>query len=627
MNTAGKRLFEKWMRRAIFIPLCWVLAFILVSSCPLPAETATAGNGADRSEMLRLLEEAPSLSSYAGKEALVLSRHLKSRLMADGSMEKSSRWVILYRGKLPANWETWTVPAPEGGQGRISRAELYTVQGVKFIRALDVEQSSEGGGKGSLVRIPEASDQSLLLVETVQRFPRRFDLNDQAWVALDMPQWELEVEVEVPRGAKVHWAASGIGQPEKKQERGTDRYIWSAKNLPAWQGLSVLDSGRTSLGFSLEEGLEPSLETLGELESRPFPVPARLSRLISGKDPEKSGLRLLQSVNDDESRIQSLPASWIRPTADAALGEGPWTDWEATLIAASVLKTLGWTATVWWLPSVPVGETVPAGVSLWACPVIEASPPNGKPFLFKRGAAWGAGRVPSPLIGASLYRLEGGKVLTMRIPEGSSSSNRLSARWELDLDDAGFATGKLVVQLRGGWDYLLRTGADTSREKAAELAREMLANTPFLSGMGTPELTESASGLRIAVPVRGLLGISAQKDLLVRFPATGLSGAREILEERGNSSLRFPFSIQQEFLIRIPSGYRVLEPPALRGKNAGRVTVEETFRSREKKGIVEASQLVGIAVSRLDESGFTALNEALVQALRWGTNSIPLRKR
>jgi hypothetical protein len=215
----------------------------------------------------------------------------------------------------------------------------------------------------------------------------------------------------------------------------------------------------------------------------------------------------------------------------------------------------------------------------------------------------------------------------MRIPEGSASSNRLSARWELDLDDAGFATGKLVVQLRGGWDYLLRTGADTSREKAAELAREMLANTPFLSGMGTPELTESASGLRIAVPVRGLLGISAQKDLLVRFPATGLSGAREILEERGNSSLRFPFSIQQEFLIRIPSGYRVLEPPALRGKNAGRVTVEETFRSREKKGILEASQLVGIAVSRLDESGLTALNEALVQALRWGTNSIPLRKR
>jgi hypothetical protein len=356
-------------------------------------------------------------------------------------------------------------------------------------------------------------------------------------------------------------------------------------------------------------------------------MPAKLARLTSGKDPEKSGLRLLQSVNEDESRIQSLPANWIRPLADAALGDGPWTDWEATLIALSGLKSLGWIATVWWLPSVPVGESVPAGISMWACPVIEASPPNGKTFLFKRGAAWGAGKVPSPLIGTSLYRLEGGKVLKMRIPEGSASSNRFSARWELDLDETGFAAGKLTVQLRGGWDYLLRTGADTSREKAAELAREMLANTPFLSGMGTPELTESASGLRIVIPVRGLLGISAQKDLLVRFPATGLSEAREILEERGNSSLRFPFSIQQEFLIRIPKGYRVLESPALRGKNAGRVTVEETFRNREKKGLVEASQLVGIAVSRLDESGSTALNEALVQALRWGTNSIPLRKR
>ncbi|MCK7470664.1 MAG: hypothetical protein MZU95_07635 [Desulfomicrobium escambiense] len=100
------------------------------------------------------------------------------------------------------------------------------------------------------------------------------------------------------------------------------------------------------------------------------------------------------------------------------------------------------------------------------------------------------------------------------------------------LDPAGSASGNLEVQLRGGWDYLLRTGTTVSPEKTETLVREMLAPTPFLSGMGTPELTESGGGLRILVPVRGLLGIATQKDLLVRFPATALLESGNSLKAR-----------------------------------------------------------------------------------------------
>jgi hypothetical protein len=577
--------------------------------------------------MVRLLEEAPSLSSYPGKGAVVLSRHLKNRLLSDGSMERNARWILLYKGKLPSKWESWTISAPEGGSVAFSRAELYTAEGVKLLRTLEVTESEEGGAKNALVKIPEASNESLLFIETVQKFPRRFNLDDHAWIALDLPQWELQVEVEVPRGTLFYWAGSGIGQPEKADILGTDHYSWKAKNTPAWQGLSILDSGRASLGFSLRTGLLTSLESLRELESKPVPIPRRLASGLSAKDPERSGYRLLQALNEEKSTSESLPPDWIRPTVAPAFDEGPWTDWEATLIAVSGLKSLGWTAIVWWLPSIPVTENVPAGNSLWACPVIEATPPGGKPFLFKRGSSSGPGKLPSVLIGTTLYRLEGGKVLTMKNQEGSASSNRLSARWELDLDEAGFARGKLLIGFRGGWDYLIRNGATASRERAVDLAREMLASTPFLSEMGTPELSDSGSGLRIIVPVKGLLGISAQKDLLVKFPAVDFPGIRELLEGKGLFSLRFPFSIQQEFMIRLPAGYRVLEPPAMRGRDMGKAVVEENFMSREKKGLVEGSQLVSIKTSRLDENGLSALNQSLAQALKWGANSIPLRKR
>jgi len=627
LKTAGKLFPEARTRRSL-LSFCYCVFLLLLSFTFFsPAVKASAVDETARVEMARLLEEAPSLSSYPGKGAVVLSRHLKNRLLADGSMERSTRLILLYKGTLPAKWGSWTIPAPEGGSVAIGRAELFAVAGVKPLRTLEVTESDEGGTKTASVKIPEASEESLLFIETVQKFPRRFNLDDQVWIALDLPQWELQVEVEVPRGTKLHWAGSGIGQPEKTERLGTDRYAWVAKNTPAWQGLSILDSGRSSLGFSLRTGLLSSLESLRELESKPVPVPQRLASGLSAKDSGRSGFRLLQALNEEKSSNESLPANWIRPASAPAFGEGPWTDWEATLFAVSGLKSLGWTAIVWWLPSMPVTENVPAGNSLWACPVVEATPPGGKAFLFKRGSASSPGKIPSVLIGTTLYRLDGGKVLTMKNPEGSASSNRLAVRWELDLDGAGFATGKLLLNFRGGWDYLLRNGAPASRESAAELAREMLVPTPFLSGMGTPELSDSGSGLRIIVPVKGLLGISAQKDLLVRFPATDFPGIRELLEGGGKFSLRFPFSIQQEFLIRLPAGYRVLEPPAMRERNMGKAMVEESFRSKEKKGLVEASQLVSITASRLDENGLTALNESLAQALRWGANSIPLRKR
>jgi hypothetical protein len=604
----------------IFLPI-----FLLF----LVGSTADAFGPDPRPDVKRLLEEAPSLSSYPGKMAVVLSRHVSNRLLADGSMERTTRWVLLYKGLLPERWQTWTVAAPEGGSAGFAKAETYSVPAVNRIGSLEVSEFRDGGGKGASLKVPEAQEETVLLIETVQTFPRRFDLDDHVWVELDLPQWELRIDVEIPRGTKLNWAGAGVGQPERTQERGVERYSWTAKNLPAGQELSILDNGRPSLGFSLKGGLVSSLEALREVENGTMEIPKELKGLLSGRNPEKSGTLFLASLNNEANWDGRLPENWVRPASATSLREEEAkTEWESTLMARTGLKSIGWNVTTWWLPAIPVSENLPAGISQWTSPVLEVAPPGaGKTFLFKAGAASSPGRTPSPLIGATLYRLEGEKVIKTRVPEGSASGNRLSARWELALDEAGFANGKLWIQLRGGWDYLLRTKGKASPEKALGLVREMLASTPFLSGMGEPELSESGGGLQIRVPVRGLLGIASQKDLLVRFPATSLPGLKEILEETGRITLRFPFSIQQEYALSLPKGYHVLEPPASRGKSIGKITVEESFRYREKRDLVEAGQLVSITASRLDENGISALKDSLAQALRWGTNSIPLRKR
>jgi hypothetical protein len=260
--------------------------------------------------------------------------------------------------------------------------------------------------------------------------------------------------------------------------------------------------------------------------------------------------------------------------------------------------------------------------------VLEVSLSKGGPsFFFTAKAETVSGKTPSFLNGATLYRLDGETVLKTKIPEGGASGNRLTAKWQLQLDETGYARGKLLLQIKGGWDSLLRNTEESLAERAMALTREMVSATPFVSGMGEPKISESGNGIEILVPIDGLLGIASQKDLLVRFPAPNVPGIRDLLEEDGRVKLRFPFSVRQEFSLELPKGFRVLEPPSLKKKSTGKITVEETFRNNEKKARVEAEQLLTVSASSFDENEAPALKDSLAQILRWGTNSIPLRRR
>ena len=613
-----KRRFKAGLRRVFGWLLVSLFIQVLLVSLAFAMEDP-------RQEMKRLLEEAPSLSSYPAVKALVLSRSVENRLLADGSMERKTRWIILYRGSLPEGWQTWRLPAPEGGTARFVRAERYSVLAIEKADRLGI---SEGGNGVAVLRIPESSGESILYVETAQVFPRRFELDDLVSLELDLPQWELSIEVTVPEGSRLSWAASGIGQPERSREKGIERFSWNAKNLPPMPKRTLLDRGIPALGFSLKSGLVTSLRTVQDIEKGSSRLPQRLSRLLSGKNPEKTARDFVAALTAGDNMETVLPKESVRTPGGVFPENGPWTEWERTLFAAHGLKSLGWSVRTWWLPAIPVGPEPPAGIALWTSPVLEVSAPrSGQSFFFTARPDGVFGRTPSWLYGATLYRLEGDNVLKTKIPEGSPSGNRLSAKWQLKLDEAGFARGKLLVELKGGWDFLLRDGERSLGERALRLLQDLLSGTPFASGMGELKFSESTSGIEISVPVNGLLGIASQKDLLVQFPSVSIPGIREILEETGTVKLRFPFSVRQELVLELPAGFRVLEPPSLKRRTVGRTAVEETFRNIEKKSRVETEQLVTVSASGFEQNEAAGLKDTLAQVLRWATNSIPLRKR
>ena len=65
----------------------------------------------------------------------------------------------------------------------------------------------------------------------------------------------------------------------------------------------------------------------------------------------------------------------------------------------------------------------------------------------------------------------------------------------------------------------------------------------------------------------------------------------------------------------------------MKAKKEGLVAVEEIFRNRDRKGLVEATQVVSVKSVRLDQKAYEEMKESLFRALRWGANTIPLRKR
>lgn len=569
----------------------------------------------------RLASEAPSLAAFPDSPGVVWLRQVRYSLLADGTLERGERWLLLAGERLPESWSLWRVPVPPGGSARVEEGGWYNPLTSQKEGDLTVVTRKEPGMDFLEIRVPREAAGRVVALSTVQRFPGRTNVDGVLFLALDLPVWEQSVVVEVPGDKRLYWTARGVGEPRKTSDRGTDRYEWTLRNQAPWQGGSLVEDRRPALAFSLRKGLEGALASLGDREValRTVPLPGAWNALSRSPNVAGRGEKLLQHLAGVPS-LPGLPWYWIRT---APPEQGPWTEGERTLLASAWLRRLGWTVSVWWQPLLPAKEDGPATDLLWLRPVLEVSAPGVPSTFYFPGQAAALGQLAPNLYGQTLYRLEGEKVLSRELPRGDAKDHRLSVRWTFGLNDLGVGEGTLEMTVRGAWvDLLAPEGLPTPEKLEGWMAQRLLLSGPRLRTERSV-LEPLPSGFRLRTQVRGALGIAQGPVLLLRLPTAVPALLETLLKTPPPYTLRFPFILEQDVTVALPPGYEMLAAPPL---NMGE-GLQQKLVVWPKKGSLEAENRWIVKGGAVDAARARTLGEQLVQVLRTLEQGIPLKKR
>ncbi len=572
-------------------------------------------------EVRRLAREVPPGGGEGS--GMVWQRRSEYELQADGSLVRRSRWIVELPSRGAEAWRLWDIPVPVGGKAELLASGLYDAQTGRPLAPLSVENDDEGGIASLRVRAPR-HDGAVVALEYLQVFPRRMNVDDVVWLALDLPQWEQVITVRVPQGSAFFWKGVEAPAPEVTDEGPWESYEWRVVNRPAWPGMGLLSQGRPVLTFSLRKGPREALTPLDYLESLPLPEPkGAFARALRGANRIAAGKRLLGLMNGSSTLLEGAPWDAVRP-GELISPEGPWTSWERVLLLRRWLEKVGWKATLWWIPVLDLGDDAPATARAWLRPVLELKPSGGGEFFWDVGQNVAPGEVPSALWGATILRREGARVERRSMGKGALETHRFSVEWTLSLDQEGVARGSVDVTLRGGWVGIFAPQGVPEADAVKSQIR-------WPSGAGRPVLGEATRtvypyGYRFSFPVTVPLGIPGPGRVLVRFPGVDLPWTADLRCAAAPCALRFPFVFEQRFSLALPKGYRVLDLPK-GGERGRRVVLKETVRYREKYHEVVGESRLLVKDVRLGDPELAELESALAAEARWGGHQIPLMKK
>lgn len=598
-----------------FLPLC-LLFLVLVTPCWSAQDTG--------SEIRRLLNEAPPLASFPGAPGMIWKQHLEYRMLADGSLEKTTRWFILSGKDLPEAWRAWTPTVRSDGSIEVLESGIFDPLTGRIVMPL-LPKVIEGEGFRTVeIRSPELEEEQLLCVAFREFIPSRYNVDDFLWAAFGIPVWEQTVVVEVPAESTFNWKGHDVPEPSMEEGQGVRRYTWTMVNRAPLGKPTVAVPQRPYLAFSLLKGIRPALDDLGAIAQQGVNVqaPQALSCYLRGDKALKRIRRFLDALDASSHHLEGVPGRLVRSSGSLA-GSESWTDWERTLLAGHWLRSSGVGVDVCWLPKVSQEKDGPATAMAWARPVLEIQPKGGDVFLWSAGQRDAVGESFS-LFGQTLYRVENGGFRARKVPSGEVEDHRLILTWNLALDDTGAMEGTLRVDVRGGWMELL---GDSSLGMAALDSLISMPHLPHLA-MEKPEVGTGDDSVRFEIPVSFNAGIpSGAGALLLRFPSAGFPALDVSRVPMGDSlSLRFPFVVDQRYNIHLPEGYRVVATPSLAGTENGAVRFSEELRERAKKGRLEGSFRMVVTERELDSDQARKFEGVSRRVAQWGALTIPLKK-
>jgi len=614
--------YKKTAYKAIFL-------FLLMLSLSVFSAVSAAAEDDSLALIRRYVQQVPPLTAY-GKDvrAMVWHRSQAYKMLADGTLMETSRWLIYSESPLSGQRSSWKIASAGDEKLEITEAAVYDPVEFKLIATLYPKKVNSQGMHWYEIDVPPLDVPHVLSICYKKECPGKWNVDDVVPIDLDLPQWRVLVTVSVPHNSSLTWALGGDNQVEPKLTIGAeDSYSWEFINRPALAGFDLKDDGGSYIAFSMRNGwlnaIKPLEDWAGSLRSV---VPDAVNKALNRGDKSKSGKEILDWAKDKKLIIDGPELYSLRRNAESMPKEGPWTVWERNVLLGHWLSMAGWDVRVNWVPLFVPKESVPGTPCMIARPVLEVKMPGSSAYKFLDlgGSLTEGNAIPDSLWGRTLCYYDGTDIKFKQLSSGNVADHRLRAKWNLQLSDSGKVEGTLELTFGGAWPYII-FGKDGDFSKMSSIVRLY----PSQLGVKWEDLKVSVKSNEVTMtcPVSGLLGIADGDRMLLRTPSIAFGGLSVLDALEVGSKLRLPFLIEEISTIKLPQGHQVLSMPLLSSKLNGKIKWEQTIDEKSRGRIVEAKYRFLVDETSMDEETLSSLRAGLKALQQWNNMAIPIRKR
>lgn len=568
----------------------------------------------------RMIQECPYFSDHPGSNGIIWLKDVHYSLGADGSMTRLSTRVILARRGISDRWTRWSFPILDGGTVEVLSAALYDPGSGRVITPVLPRKAEAGGVPFMEVLFPDLQDEFIIVLSLREVLPKRFAVEDFLWVNEELPQWEQKITVDVPGGMELVIASSDVA--EAKKEKGIrDRYFWHIVNSPAWTGRTLKNDARSYLSFSTRKGTEPLARLLDGLDSIFIPQPPiAVQAMLDQGTGLKAGYFLIDWMKKAPEFSMGFPSSFVRSSIPS---EGPWTQWEKVLLLNRWIRKAGWESHLQWLAAYPLNSESPAAEASVIRPVMELNFPGISSFYCDLGEGSSPGENPPSLWGKRIYTPSGSGLEGRVISGSTAAEHRLSMEWTLSLDADGVTSGKVDVFVRNGWVAFFFPGGSPSGDLVKRMTAELFPGMKFTEGNET--VVPIKYGWKITLPAELKQTIVNGRAMLVPFPAAAPSWLAELGKTSGEYRMRFPFVVEQNFTLKLPSKSEVVMMPSAVNRTLDKIHYEETIYHNKRRNTIAAGVKLVLSSDTITDNVGKSLSESVRRWMDYASKTLPLR--
>ncbi|MBP6332690.1 MAG: hypothetical protein KA342_04500 [Aminivibrio sp.] len=593
---------------ALLLAVCW-------------AGGTAAYGAAPALNIPRMIQECPHFSDHPGSDGVIWLKDSEYSLGADGSMNRKTTLVVLARRGIDDRWTRWSIPVPEGGAAEVLSAALYDPGSGRILSPVLPRKGEVNGIPFTEVLFPDIQEEFIIVLSLNEVFPKRFAVEDLLWVNETLPLWEQKVTVNVPAGMELFVAAEGAGEPRREKAAGGEKLLWDMVNSPAWSGRTLKSDDRAFLSFSTRKGTEALARYLGALEGTLVPQPPAAVQAILGQANKlKAGDALIDWMNRAPGFSQGFPPSFVRPDIP---GEGPWTGWEKVLLLHRWIRKAGWESRLHWLAAHPFDSSSPAPEAAVIRPVVELNVSGISPFYCDLGQGSSPNETPPSLWGRHLSTPSGSGLQGRTVSGSTAAEHRLSLEWVLDLDVNGVVSGAADILVRNGWVAFFFPGGTPTDDAIARLAAELFPGMRFQNGNAS--FVPIKYGWKITLPSEPRQSIVSGGAMLVPFSGATPSWLGELGRTSGEYRMRFPFVMEQSFILKLPPKSDVVMMPSTVNRALDRVKYEESVYHNRRRNTLTAGAKIVLSTDAVSDSVGRSLAESVQRWMAYASRTLPLR--